>query len=286
VSPDYTETDLDAAQEKPRPRGVLPYLPKQREPVSLAAWLTLATRPIEQGFRLAAFERLGRDPRDPCVLVFGNGREGARRFRIKSQRDLMRNPRTTLLSVADGWLDVPHLTAGEIEDVWAALCRFGAVLSEHDEVEQTREWVEAFLPATLALNGYSLVPDMRHDALMAIRRAGTFTKGDALALVRPGDAGDMRFAQRPTRFVDSSTGEQWIRAGETATYLRYVIGVEPLPHGTLRARLREIGIVGRYFEDYRPPHPKLALYQLTDELIEQVDPERVESVGSAQGRLV
>jgi hypothetical protein len=267
----YTDTDLDVAQGKPRPKGTLPYLTGDRRPEFLRAWLTRACRP-EEGFGLSTFERLGREGRDPCVLVFTNGREGSRRFRIKRQIDLMRNPRMVLGSVSDGWLDVPHLTPGEVEDVWMALCRLGSVLTEHDEVDQAREWVEAFVPVTLPLNGYSLVPDTRHDALMAIRRAGTFAKGDALSMLRPSD--DQRFAQRPTRFVDSNTGEQWVRPGELATYLRFVIGVEPLPHSTLRARLREIGVVGRYFEDYRPPHPKLALYQLTDELIQNVEGPR------------
>jgi hypothetical protein len=53
--------------------------------------------------------------------------------------------------------------------------------------------------------------------------------------------------------------------------VRWVVGVEPLAHGTLRARLYEIGVVHRYFEDYRPPHPKLGLYQLTEALVEHVE---------------
>jgi hypothetical protein len=268
MSPEYTDDDLDVAQGKPRPKGSLPYLPNEREPEALRAWLTLATRPVEGGFKLSGFDRLGRDAREPCVLHFANGRE-SRKYRIKRQSDLMRNPRMALVSATDAWLDVPHLTPTEAEDVWAALCRLGNVLSEFDEVEQTREWLDQLLPATLALTGYSLVPDARHDGLMAIRAAGIFGKGDALAMIRPGE-GD-RYRQRPTRFVDAQTGEQWLRASETATYVRHVIGVEPLQHSVLKARLHEVGVVGRYFEDYRPPHPKLALYQLTDELIENVE---------------
>lgn len=259
----YTADELDAAQEKPRPKGVLPHLTDDERPAYLRAWLGRATKP--SAGVLEVFERLGREGGDPCRLVYANGRE-SKTFRVRRQVDLMRNPRLTLVSVSDGWLKVPHLTPGEAEDVWAALCRFGAVLTEFDEVEQAREWVEAFVPVTLPLNGYSLVPDARHDALMAIRHAGTFGKGDAGTMLRPGE--DQRFMQRPTRFIDAQTGEQWVRPTELAAYLRYVLGVEPLSHGTLRARLREVGVVGRYFEDYRPPHPKLALYQLTDELVE------------------
>jgi hypothetical protein len=107
---------------------------------------------------------------------------------------------------------------------------------------------------------------------MAMRKAGQFSRGDALALLRSSDDG--RYAQRPCRFIDLKTAEQWVRSSELAAYLRHVIGVEPLPHSMLRARLREIGVVGRYFEDHRPPHPKLMLYQLTESLVETIEDEK------------
>jgi hypothetical protein len=104
---------------------------------------------------------------------------------------------------------------------------------------------------------------------MAIRAGGEFTRPDALTLLRPG--GDEHYQQRPTRFIDSETGEQWLRAGEMAAFIRWVLGVEPLSGRTLRSRLGEVGVVGRRFEDYRPPHPKLNLYQLPEDLFP--DPE-------------
>lgn len=265
----FSEQDLDSVQEKPRKGGSQPLLQANRDPAYIGGWITRATRPAEQGYHLQTIERLGRDPRDPVVLIYANGREEARRFRVKQQKELMKSPRLTLVSLSDGWLDVPHLTPGEQEDFWTAVCRYAAVLTEFDETDQTREWMEQMLPATMPLNGYSLVPDARHDALMAIRHAGEFTKPDAQQMLRGGE--DQRWQQRPSRFIDSNTGEQWIRPGETATYLRHIVGVEPLSHSTLRARLREIGVVGRQFEDYRPPHPKLGLYQLSESLIEFVD---------------
>jgi hypothetical protein len=263
----FTEQQLDALQAKPRPKGTLPYLPDDRSPEPLREWLTRAFRP-PKGWQVQGFERFGREPRDPARLMLANGRED-RAFRIAKQVELTKNPCVTLLTVSDAWLDVPHLTGTEIEDVWRALCRLGAVLSEFDETDQTREWIEALLPFCLPMNGFTLVPDGRHDALMAMRNAGEFRKPDAQQMLRGGE--EQRWQQRPCRFIDANTGEQWIRTGETATYLRWVIGVEPLSHGTLRARLREIGVVGRQFEDYRPPHPKLGLYQLTDSLIDFVN---------------
>ena len=263
--PDFTERDLDADKPKPRRGGTLPHLPALREDLDLLrTWLTRAFRP-PAGWTLQGFERAGRDLRDPATLMFANGRE-SRTFRSKTQREIEKDPRGTLMSASDGWLAMTHLTGGEIEDVWAALVTLGRVLTEHDEVAQTREWVEQMLPATLPLNGHSLVPDARHEALLAIKGVGEFTKSDALAMMRPGE--NEHYQQRPCRFIDAQTGEQWVRAGETATYVRWVVGVEPLSHATLRARLHEIGMVGRLFEDYHSPHPKLQLYQLPEGLIE------------------
>ena len=265
--PDYTDEDLDRLQQKARPKGKLPWLPDGRdEAPKLREWLTLATRP-PLSWTLSGYERAGRNKNDPCWLLFQNGRD-AKKFRVEQQWQLVTAPRATLLTVSDGWLATPHLTPGEAEDLWAALCTLGRVLAEHDEVDEMREAVEAMLPATMPLTGYTLVPDGRHDALMAIRAAGEFTRPEALALAR---GGEDRYQQRPTRFIDSQTGEQWLRANETACYLRWVLGIEPLSAGHLKARLIEIGVVGRYFEDYRPPHPKLSLYQLTEALIEKVD---------------
>jgi hypothetical protein len=264
---DATREELERGKAKPRPRGTLPYPPDNREDVAaLRAWLTLAFRP-PKGWAVQSFERAGRNKRDPCSLIVANGRE-SKKFRFAQQHDICKEPRTTIISASDSWLYVPHLTGGEVGDVWAVLCALGDVLTEWDEIDQTREWIEQELPVTMPLNGYTLVPDGRHAGLMAIKGQGEFTKSDALSLMRGGE--DVGYQQRPTRFVDSQTGAQYLRTGETACYLRWVVGVEPLSHATLKARLHEIGVVGRWFEDYRPPHPKLRLYQLSDALIEVV----------------
>jgi hypothetical protein len=265
--PDFTQADLDVAKQKARPKGALPYLPDNGDVALLRGWLTRAFRPVTTGWQFHAFERAGRGKLDPCSITFACGRE-TRTFRFKQQRELISAPRPAVLGIADGWLAMPHLTAGEIEDIWAALCTLGRVLTEHDEVQQTREWIEQMLPATLPLQGHTLVPDGRHEALMAIKAAGEFAKQDALSMIRPSD--DQRWQQRPSRFIDSQTGEQHLRAGETACYLRYVVGVEPLSHATLRGRLHEIGVVARLYEDWHGTHPKLTLFQLSDELIKQV----------------
>lgn len=261
--PDVTLAQMDTLKGKPRPKGTLPYLPDDPSAEVLRAWLTRAFRP-PAGWGVQSFERMGRGKADAALLVVANGRE-SKTFRFDAQRELATAPRAVVAGVANGWLAMPHLTGGEVEDVWMALCTLGQVLTEHDDVQETREWIETMLPATLPLNGHTLEGDGRHAALMSIKTAGEFTKGDALSLVRPGD--DQRWQQRPTRFIDSATAEQWLRAGEVAAFVRWVVGVEPLSHQTLRARLYEIGMVGRLFEDRRPPHPKLQLYQLPEPLV-------------------
>ena len=265
-----SRTDIEAAQAengdaKARPRGTLPHLPDTEDPAVLRTFLNLAFRP-RPDWGVHDFERTGRHKNDPCTLILRNGRE-QQRYRFEHQGELTGNLRNLVVGVSDHDLRMPHLTPGETEDVWAALCALGSVLTEYDETDETRKWMELLLGDALPLVGYSLVPDARHDALMAMRKRGSFTRLDAVAFVHS-PAADRDQLRRPLRFVDRETAKQWVRVSEAATYLRHVQGVEPLSYQSLRSRLGEIGVECRLFEDYRPPHPKLTLYQLTDELVE------------------
>ena len=272
--------DLDRAEErkalgKARPRGTLPRLPVDGDVEVLREWLTRAFNP-PKGYRFETFDRAGKQRTDPCSITFRNGRD-TRTFRFVQQADLNgARLRTTVYAVADGALAMPHLTGSEVEDVWAALCTLGRVVTEYDDRDETRKWLEQLLDASSAFRGSTLVPDGRHDGLMALRANGEFTRPDALSFVRGGE----HWQRRPARFIDEQTGAQWIRAGETATFVRYVCGVEPLSHSTLRARLSEIGVHPKHFEDYRPPHPKLTLYELTPELVEYVEGEAEAEAGA------
>jgi hypothetical protein len=269
---DITADEIDRRRRrrdlgKPRPKGVLPRLPGGRDPETLQEWLTRAFRPPE-GFTADEFKRHGRQRTDPCELTFRNGRDTLE-FRFMQQADLAGvKLRATVVAVSDGELDMPHLTGSEQEDVWAALCKLGKVLTEVDERDETRKWLEQMIDIAQPLRGYSLVPDNRHDALMALRNQGEFTRPDALAIAKPSSE---TWTRRPVRFVDEKTDEQFVRAGETAAWVRWVCGKEPLSHSTLQGRLHQIGVEARRFEDYRPPHPKMVLYRLSDELIEWIE---------------
>jgi hypothetical protein len=281
----FTLSELDRGRRrrnlgKPRPRGTLPRLPVGRDLEQIQEWLTRAFSPPE-GYRIDTFDRHGRQRADPATLVLRNGRDTLT-YRFMAQSDLQ-GPRlrSTILAVSDGELDMPHLTGSEIEDVWAALCKLGKVRSEVDERDITRKWIEQLLDHAAPLRGKTLVPDGRHDALMALRHMGEFTRPDALALR------DRReeLGRRPVRFVDAQTSEQWVRAGETATFIRYVVGIEPLAHSTLQGRLEQIGVESQRFEDYRPPHPKNVLLRLSDELVAYVDAHLPEAATDHQGAI-
>lgn len=259
---------LQGGGDKPRPKGSLPYLDDELDIESLRDWLSMAFRP-PPGWKVHAFERTGRGKGDPCTLTITSGRE-RRTYRFDNQRELYTMPRVAVLAISDGNLRMPHLTGTEVEDLWAALCRLGQVLSEYDDRHETGKWLEQLVKASAPLLGHTLVPDHRHDALMAIRSAGEFVKSDALAMVRSDDNG-AGWHQRPLRFVDKQTGEQFVRAAESIAFVRWVVGAEPLSPSTFRARLAEVGVESKHFEDYRPPHPKALLYRLTEELIERVE---------------
>ena len=268
----FTPAQIDMLKGKARPKGSLPYLPEGRDPEPLRAWLTRAFRP-EQGWHFDTFERPTTEPNDGCSITFRNGREAVT-HRFKRQADLMGPKlRPMVLSVAQGELDMPHLTASEVEDVWAAMCKLGSVLTHYDERDETRKWVEQMLESTEALTGYTLVPDGRRDALMAIREHGEFKYLDAKALLSARRDDNPALLRYPIRFVDSQTAEQWVRMGETATFLRWIVGADPLSHGSLKGRVADIGVTAKLFQDWHPPHPKAWLYRLSPELVEFVTRE-------------
>ena len=257
---------------KPRSRGTLPRLPSGRNVELLRDWLTLAFVP-EDGWRFDRFARETTDKTDGCTITFRKGRE-TRSYWIKPQSDLM-GPRlrSIVLSASKGELDVPHLTGGEQEDVWSALCKVGTVLLETDEREETTAYIERMLDATTPLRDYTLEPDggRRHEALIALRNCGEFGHPEARALLNGnGEA----WLPRPIRFIDRETGEQWLRAGETITFVRWVCGAEPMSPTVLRGRLARIGVEAKYFQHHHSPHPKALLYRLTPELIEYVESTR------------
>jgi hypothetical protein len=252
--------DLD----KPRPKGKLPYLPDDFSTDPLRNWLTIACRPLP-GWRVWGFTRAGRGRNDPCSLILAGPAGERSEVRFNTQVGLRSQPRITLAAMTDSVLRLPPLSKTEVEDLWIALCGLGAVVEAQDERDEAREWVEEMVRVSEPLTGYSLVRETRHDALMALKDRGEFSRLHAQELLR---RPDRDWPHRPTRLIDARTEEQWLRAGETAVYVRHIIGVNNLPTATLRARFDEIGVRATHFQDHRPPHPKAWLYRVADEFIE------------------
>lgn len=246
-----------------RPKGAIPYLNDEilDDPEWLRDWLTVALKP-RQGWRVCEFVH-GEELDMPCTLVVANG-QAAVRYRFRSQRDLTSSPakmRATVASIAGSQLRPPQLKTEELGDVWQALCALQPALAAEDELEQAKDWLWRMLDASHTLEGHSLTDAAaRRDALLALRRAGEFTYLDALAIrKRPEDP----WPRKPTCLVDAVTHDLWLRARESATFLRHILDVK-IRQTALTYRWEEIGVEYRYFESRqrRPgdPHPKAHLY--------------------------
>lgn len=269
MSPVY-DSDADSLEarrkvRKKRKGGTLPPLDDEiLDSVELLrAWLTGAFRP-RPGWTVQEFERTSAgDLTQPCTLVVANGREVAR-YRFRSQLELASAARLAVAvpAVTKSDLRPPHLNAraGEGDDIWAALCRLATATIEQDELEQAREWAESLLGVARIIENFSFANAAdRRDALMANHAASSFTRLDALSIVKhPEDV----WPRKPVCFLDRESRELWVRAGEAAIYLRHIVGVSPLRDRTLEARWKEIGITRHEYQDRRAPHPKARLYRV------------------------
>jgi hypothetical protein len=231
------------------------------DPEWLRDWLTAALRPRD-GWRIIDFEH-GENLDMPCALIVANGQRTVR-YRFRSQRDLTSSPskmRATISTIAGGQLRPPQLKQTELGDLWQALCALQPALAAEDEPEQAKDWLFRLLDVAHPLEGHSLTDGAeRRDALMALRKWGEFTYLDALTVRKNPD---QPWPRRPVCLVDRATGEMWLRARESATFLRHILDVK-IRQSVLTYRWNEIGVEYRYFESRqrRPgdPHPKAHLY--------------------------
>ena len=255
MSPEYTDTDLDVAQGKPRPKGTLPHLTADRRPEFLKSWLTRALRPPE-GWHVETFDRYGREARDPACC---SSRTGASTPATDSgNRKTSHEPRAWRSSRRPmaGSTSPPNPGRGRRRVDGALSARLGLVRIRRSRA--SGRMARMFLPVAAASR-------LQLDTRPPIRRAhgdtqaGTFGKGDALSHLAP--------ERRPTLCAtpdavrrSSKRASNGCAPASLPRSCRWVLGVEPLAHSTLRARLREIGVVARRFEDWGGCHPKLGLY--------------------------
>ena len=231
------------------------------DPEWLRDWLTAVLRPRD-GWRVVDFEH-GEELDMPCRLFVANGQRTVR-YRFKTQRDLTSSPskmRATISTIAGGQLRPPQLKPAELGDLWQALCALQPALAGPNEPEQAKEWLFDLLDVAHPLEGHSLSDAAaQRDTLLMLRAWGEFTYLDALAIKKNPD---QPWPRRPVCLVDRATGEMWLRARESATFLRHILDVK-IRQTVLTYRWNEIGVEYRYFESRQPrrgdPHPKAHLY--------------------------
>jgi hypothetical protein len=277
---DFTLEDFDReAQRKnwsaKRAKGSIPLLTDNilNDLEWLRDWLTAVLRPPE-GWRVLEFVH-GEHNDMPCTLTIANGTREVK-YRWRSQRDLTSSGaklRTAVASIAGGQLRPPHLKPEELGDLWQALCTLQPALAAEDELEQARDWLFRLLDVTHTLEGYTLRKGgaEQRDALLALRQRGEFSYLDAVQIRKNPEA---PWPVRPTALIDSATGEIWLRARESATFLRAILDVR-IRQSTLTYRWEEIGVEYQFFESRqrRPgdPHPKAHMY-----LVPKAKPESSE----------
>ena len=119
------------------------------------------------------FEGIGED--QPVIAV-----------RFKRQQAAMRGGglRGTLLAQSQGRFNMPHYSEPDALEVFAGLCIAAGVPSEHDHLDEAREWVEETRRNAEPLTGYTLAdPIEQAKAIEAIRARPTFDKRGARDLI-------------------------------------------------------------------------------------------------------
>jgi hypothetical protein len=222
----------------------------------LREWVNAAMRP-RPGWRVVDFE-YDQDPGTPCALVLKNG-DDRERIRFARQSDLTSSPNrfgTTINSVTSRRLRPPPLSPSELYDLHGALCVLGTKMQNPDELEQAREWMTALLDAAAPIEGLTLVErNDRHDALLALKVRPQFTYLHARAiLARP----DEPWPRQPACLIDRVTNDYWLRAGESATYVRHILDVK-VRQTVLTRRWIELGIGYEHVDDRRAT-PRLKGY--------------------------
>lgn len=231
---------------------------------SWRGWLTDALCPAE-GDLIHGWERAGRNLTDPATLIVLHANGATTGYRFAEQRDLATPTRlrSAVFAETGGELRVPAgLTKGELEDIWAALCALGKVLVDRDDRDEAREWVEALLERSDAINGITLEdPRGTYDAIVFLNARPRFDRLAAQMMLDPNLSPNRVI--KPALIYDSM-GPRWIRVGELQAYVRHVIGIHG---GSLTARMAEIGVERKTFEQRRGAHhPKVRVYRVPEGL--------------------
>jgi hypothetical protein len=269
--------DLSNAAEPPgnNHRGWPKMPPHGAGLATIRDYLTDAAQ-LPLGYVVHEAERLGQYGSDPMTVTIrtpGDARNIVVRFR--NQRDASKPSalRGAFAEATSGASRMKYPKPAEASDFYVVVCALARVTEDSTTADETAAWLVEYLGNADHCGGYTLTGNGVHDALEALRSRQEFTAPQARAWV----AGQLAPGDRWTLFVDSETGEQWVRVGEFATYVRHVIGgVGHLGQHTLDALMKEIGSRRRLFVSDRRRrnangqrvggHPALSLYGVPTDL--------------------
>jgi hypothetical protein len=256
----------DPKGKPPRVERRLKKLPRPDEPLSAVRdWLTKALAPAA-GFRVEDFLRHGRQRTDGCELVL-LGPGGQRRyFEVGEQRLLSTagTVRATVVAATDALCRPGSLTKAEQEDIWVALVTLATVTANQDLKDEARDWLEQAEAAAERIEGHTLEPPGRLDALQKLVDRRYFNRLRALEYSDP--LADPATKPRPALLVDKNTGERWMRVGEVACFLRHVLGTPSMTQPTIDGRLAAFYVDRKDFSAKGAAgYAKASLYRLPDE---------------------
>jgi hypothetical protein len=237
--PDFTNDDLDRAQQKARPKGKIPYPPDREATLgSVREWLSNAAG-LPPEVRIEVVLRPGREPEDPLTIVLSNGMK----LRCPHQSRLQQ-PRTLqafLVSESDGIAQPSYLSPSEAGDFYGQLCRLGTVGSRSDPVADLDERLNDYIRLCLKSHGSISDRAARYTTIEEIRARQGFTRSIAMGM-RNGVP-----EVNPVLLVDDHDGRRYIRASEWVVYLRFVVGWT-VNESQLVGRMAELGSERSYPE--------------------------------------
>jgi hypothetical protein len=184
---------------------------------------------------------------------------GGKPLRIHYEEERQCRDAVSLRGRAAG--DTDGLTRGDLitgkaaQSVYEALCSLADTFERSTDEMHTWEWVQQLLVVAEPITGLTLTTAERYDALERLRehRYSRRTVQDP----------DNRAA--PAVLVDREDGARYVPARHLSVFVRFELGVDPLPDDRLLSRMTMIGGSKRPFEQWnvdRTHKPRLVLYQL------------------------
>lgn len=223
-----------------------------------------AAAQLPAGYAIVAAERTGQYGSDPMTVTIATpGRTCDWTVRFRNQRDASKPGalRGALGEASHGLARMKYPTPAQASDFYTVLLQLASVASESTVADETIAWLVQYVEKGDPVHA-SLASEGRYDTLQALRNRSEFDRVAAQRYLRE----DLEPGKRWTILVDDADEQQWVRAGEFATFVRHILGVQRLAQHALDALVHEAGGERIAFEEDRRRqgfgHPKLVLYRV------------------------